>query len=279
MSGHFLLVDGVQRQDALRWLYSFGEPIEVLPIYVGSRWDALRELGPILVQVEVYSQLLGELQSSREFQKQASQIYSTVSLGDLADHLRHFITVTDDAGSNSLFRFADPLVASHWLDSYPRSAYRDLLGPIGEWHVSVPPPSWAPSASVTRRAYRPETQSPAVLEKLNHLTRAQLDALENAYQQRFKERLYDWLIRDYPEVLTSLSEQERGIWMERRLREAYAWGLVSERCIAIWLERCACWGEDFATRHDSPYRYWLEETPKARSLSPEMRIQALDDDA
>ena len=64
--------------------------------------------------------------------------------------------------------------------------------------------------------------------------------------------------------LTGLGEQERGQWLEQRLLDAEAWGLVNERSIAIWLERCACWGNDFAMRSDSPYQAWLarHQTPR-----------------
>ena len=46
MSRDFLLVDGVLRQDALQWLYGAGDSIDVIPLYNGTRWDGVKELGP-----------------------------------------------------------------------------------------------------------------------------------------------------------------------------------------------------------------------------------------
>lgn len=118
MSRDFLLLDGVLRQDALRWLYGAGEPIEVIPLYNGTRWDGVKELGPILVGLDSHSSLLGEWRSSLNLQRQASKLQSSATLNDVADHLSQFITITDNLGSYSLFRFADPLVSSYWLGSY-----------------------------------------------------------------------------------------------------------------------------------------------------------------
>lgn len=278
MSRDFLLLDGVLRQDALRWLYGAGEPIEVIPLYNGTRWDGVKELGPILVGLDSHSSLLGEWRSSLNLQRQASKLQSSAKLNDVADHLSQFITITDNLGSYSLFRFADPLVSSYWLGSYSPSAYESLLGPISEWLVALPPPNWAPSQSGEWQSYRPQTNSHKLKGKLNHLADDQVQALEQAYRRSFKERLYSWLIEDYPQTLSSLGEQERGQWLEQRLFDAEAWGLVSERSIAIWLERCACWGDDFATRSDSPYQAWLARTPGVQNLAPEQRIQALDED-
>lgn len=277
MSRDFLLVDGVLRQDALKWLYATGEPIEVIPLYNGTRWDGVKELGPILVGLDDHSSLLSEWQSSRHLQRQASRIQSSASLNDVADHLSHYLTISDDSGSYSLFRFADPLVTSYWLGSYPSSAYRSLLGPLSEWLVPLPPPSWAPSRDVEWQSYRPQPNSPKLGCKLNHLSDDQVQALEQAYRRSFKERLYGWMTEDYPQTLSGLGEQERGHWLEQRLLDAEAWGLVNERSIAIWLERCACWGDDFAIRSDSPYQAWLARTPDAQKLPPERRIQALDE--
>ncbi|MGE6660584.1 DUF4123 domain-containing protein [Pseudomonas sp. NPDC077408] len=278
MSRNFLLVDGVLRQDALQWLYGVGEPIEVIPLYSGTRWDGVKELGPILVGLDSHSSLLGEWRSSPSLQRQTSRIQSSSSLNDVADHLSQFITITDNLGSYSLFRFADPLVTSYWLNSYPQSAYQTLLGPIIEWLVPLPPPNWAPSHAVEWQSYRSQPNSSRLEGKLNHLIDDQVKALEQAYRRSFKERLYGWLIEDYPQTLSGLGEQERGQWLEQRLLDAEAWGLVNERSIAIWLERCACWGDNFATRSDSPYQAWLARTPDAQKLPPERRIQALDED-
>ncbi len=278
MSRDFLLVDGVLRQDALQWLYAAGEDIEVIPLYNGTRWDGVKEIGPILVGLDTHSPLLNEWQHNPLFQRQASKLQSSAPLNDVADHLSQYITVTDDLGSYSLFRFADPLVTSYWLNSYPSSAYQSLLGPIGEWLVPLSPPRWAPSVAVEWHSYRPQPHSPTLEGKLNHLADDQVQALEQAYRRSFKERLYDWLNEDYPQTLSILAEQERDLWLEQRLLDAEAWGLVNEQSIAIWIERCVCWGDDFTTRLDSPYQAWLAKVPEAQKLPPERRIQALDED-
>ena len=54
MSRDFLLVDGVLRQDALQWLYGAGDSIDVIPLYNGTRWDGVKELGPILAACRTF---------------------------------------------------------------------------------------------------------------------------------------------------------------------------------------------------------------------------------
>ncbi|MWV14739.1 DUF4123 domain-containing protein [Pseudomonas sp. L-22-4S-12] len=278
MTNQLLLIDGVLRQDATKWIYQSGEPLEVIPLYLGTRWEELQELGPILVALDAWSPLLGAIQHDNALQSQASLISTQAPSTTVAEHLSQFISITDDLGSQSLLRFADPLVTWHWLASYPEQAYKSLLGPISQWNVAVRPPNWAPSTPWEWRAFRPQPDSPTLAHPLSHMTQSQVEALDQAHRWRFKERLYDWLDHDFPNTLRPLAEDARGRWLEQRIQDAETWGLVSERSIAIWLERCAYWGSDFATRPDSPYQEWLRRKPVAQQLPPELRIQALDDD-
>ncbi|WP_165669185.1 DUF4123 domain-containing protein [Metapseudomonas otitidis] len=278
MTIDYLLIDGVLKQDALQWLYQSEGHVELYPLYTGTPWDELKALGPILVKLERSSCLLPAFQDSPVLQGQASWVRSRASLKAVARHLAQFITLTDNFGSNSLFRFADPLVTWHWLDSYSPSALTTVLGPVEAWQVAVLPPNWEPARAREWRIYRPDAEGISLPGRLNHLGDIQLQALEDAHRWRFKERIYHWLATTYPERLDATPPEGWGDWMDQRLAAASEWGLFTERSLVIWIERCLHWGDDFARHPDSPYHHWLVRTPHAAGLSPELRIQALDDD-
>ena len=63
-SGNYLLIDGVLCPDALRQLYQRGEPLSIKPLFLGTRWEPLKEQGPILVQAHAPSRLMEEWRTS-----------------------------------------------------------------------------------------------------------------------------------------------------------------------------------------------------------------------
>lgn len=273
---HFLLIDGVLRQDALDWLQRSAAPLGIQPLYHGTRWEALQTLGPILAQFEPDGPTMQSLKDSDVLQTQASHIISPSPLIAVARHLRQLVCVTDTLGSTSLLRFADPLVAWHWLNSYSPTELSQLLGPIQEWRIALPLPAWSLPAHPQWQSFQSTETRPCPDVELSHFSNSQVDALEKAYQWRLKDRLYQMVAADYPNALALLDEQARSEWFEQRLQDAATWGLVSERAYAIWLESCARWGDDFITRPDSPYQVWLRRNPHLQTLPAELRIHALD---
>lgn len=140
---NYLLIDGVLRANALANLYALAEPVEIEPLYQGTRWRELKDLGPILVATQGSSDLIQTTWQSAAQQADASLLYSPAPIIAVADHLRRFIAPSDVRGSKGLLRFADPLVARHWLGSY-QGAHRDaVLGPIQSWHLPQRSHSWA----------------------------------------------------------------------------------------------------------------------------------------
>lgn len=47
---NYLLIDGLLRPDAVKQLYQYDEPIEIAPLYLGTRWAEIMDLGPVLVR-------------------------------------------------------------------------------------------------------------------------------------------------------------------------------------------------------------------------------------
>lgn len=273
---NFLLIDGVLRPDAIVQLYQRGEPLEIEPLYIGTRWKELHDLGPILVSLRGSSNLINETYQNAIQQADASLLYSRAPMQLIADHLRRFIAPPDVLGGNGLLRFADPLVARYWLDSYKGDHLDAILGPIEAWHMPESQHSWESSKPFGWRSF---VRTNSVPERVDdQLGEAQLNALDQAARWRFTERLNRSFERSHPQFLAQHDSRIRTQWFDRRLDEADAWGLSSERSLAIWVEYSLRWGDEFTLRPDGPYQHWLADTPDALKLAPELRIQQMDND-
>ena len=141
-SATYLLFDGVLRKDLLLWLYQQEEALEIAPLYLGTRWEELKDIGPVLVQLQDTAGLLAEYESQINLHSVCSMLTSTQPIEAVSAHLQQFIQVTDPQGSNSLLRFADPLVLQHWLSSYSPQALAWILGPVDVWSVATHQPRW-----------------------------------------------------------------------------------------------------------------------------------------
>ncbi|MGY2258843.1 DUF4123 domain-containing protein [Pseudomonas sp. SDO55104_S430] len=269
---NYLLIDGVLRPDALARLYQRGEPLEIVPLYLGTRWSELQDLGPILVSLQGPSTLIGE-----EYQQaDASLLSSRAPLQVVADHLRRFIAPPDVLGGSGLLRFADPLVARHWLESYQGTHLDGILGPIEAWHVPEGQHSWESAPQSVWRSFLRAGPAPDGVNTL--LGEGQLKALNRAGRWQLSERLNHSLEQREPLLLAELDESTRTQWFDQRLDEAEAWGLSSECSLAIWVEYSVRWGIGFAFQSDGPYQRWLLHNPDALQLAPELRIQRMDND-
>lgn len=273
MMHRYLLVDGARYHNALARLYARNEVLEVEPLYFGSPWHSAADLGPLLVSTDSASALFYEIETSAELRASAAVLESRALADVVASHLRRFNQVTDVSGAATLLRYADPQVAWFWLHSYDADALSSVMGPITRWRIAAPPNvllSQQPQHWHDFASARPAAQSglPAGL-----LGPPQLSALQQAYQQQLKERLYRWLQENHQTALSALPEQTRDNWFNARLVDAEGFGLSTERSIAIWCELALRDGSDFAGNPQGPYRRWLARAPRELPATPDQRLQ------
>jgi len=269
---NYLLIDGVLRKGVIAELYGRDEEIEVEPLYLGTRWQDAHDLGPVLVAVSPQSCLLSEARCSTNWLGCASFLSSDRSLREVSDHLREFICVRDGAGSHSLLRFADPLVAWHWLVSYSAPQYSHLLGPITEWKVALVAAKWLPHIEPQWNSFTAKDHPPRIFDR-TYMDEKQEVALQQAYHWRLKERLYDWLKTYAAEPLQHRQSLDWDVWLDGRLQSAEQAGLISERSIAIWAMLSLEQGDDFASNPDTPYSQWKAREPQALGLPAEVNLQ------
>lgn len=139
---NYLLIDGMLRPDAIKQLYQLNEPLDIAPLYLGTRWSKIVDMGPVLVQLPSQSALVREWHGNAAQRIDACIFHSSASLKVVAAHLRQYINPDDYLGNSSLLRFADPLVLHHWLSSYSREHLSQILGPIQQLWVQPPLRGW-----------------------------------------------------------------------------------------------------------------------------------------
>jgi hypothetical protein len=270
----YLLIDGASEPQLMARLYRRREPLNIEPLYLGTRFQDIQQLGPVLVEACEQSTLLQEWEQSDEWQAQSCMLFSRAPLLSVADHLRRFTSPATCNGSSLLLRFADPLVMYHWLSSYDDEARRGVLGPVTHVRVKTPVHCWQTPCGSTITPFIRRGSEAAWSPAFGVLGEQQLMTLERAYRWRLKERFYTWLNQRNPGYL---DPDQADDWLEQVLERGMAWGLVSERALVIWAEFCVDWGLDFLTRMDSPYHAWLRLDPEHARLPPELRIMAMDE--
>lgn len=272
---NYLLIDGTLRPDALVGLYQRHELFEIDALYLGTRWKDLHDLGPILIKPDSRSPLLSEWIDHESLRKDSTLIYSRADIEQVAAHLRHFISPPDCLGGGGLLRFADPLVTHFWLSSYANGASQHL-GPIEQWWVGAPRQSWESPQQVQWQTFSGPGAESVWDERHAVLGEDQLDALDLAQRWRFTGRIYNWLGERSPDLFSGLTGSQISDWLNSSLQAGLEWGLVTERALAMWMEACADYGQDFATRAQGPYPQWLSQNATNAGLAPELRIRAFE---
>ncbi len=273
----FVLIDGLLLPDALKTLYGRGETLEIDPLYLGTRWDGLKDKGPILVQAS--DRLRDEWQQQDHWQACSCLLHSPAPRSAIIGHLRHFICPPDHLGNASLLRFADPLVLHFWLASQEQAHRNRTLGPIERVQVASPRQPWHPEpatamAGITTFAIdgdpyqwqsRFAVQGPA-----------QLEAFEHAFDFLFKRRLHAWITRLTPTAFADQRPEQIDAWLDEVLRSGRDWGLVSEFALATWAEYSHTLGQDFTTSAGGDWQRWLTEHPTPLCPAPEQQLDAFD---
>lgn len=275
LPANLLLIDGALRPQALAALYRQVGAQEILPLYRGTRWQALQELGPILVKPQS-REMLAQWPGSPQARTDSSLLYSNASLEDVAAHLRHFIAPPTRQGSQGLLRFANPRITVHWLDSFAPQQLARVLGPIEHWWVSSPNHGWEEPPDPAWRTFSRNGPTPAWTDSCARLEEPQEVALEKARLWKFEERLYQWLRTRNEHTFANSDARQIGHWLKQTLDSGQAWGLHTEQALVTWAEACADWGNDFVQQAEGPYLRWLTLEPEHARLAPELRLEAFD---
>lgn len=259
------------RQTAIKEVYKAKQPIQVIPLYIGTCFQDNYDLGPILVAALNGSHLITQIQ--QDWADSATILQTDQSLQTVAEHLKQFITVTDDSGSNALFRFADPLTTWYWLNSYHGNIPLDIFGPIKTWQVSNPIPDWQQPQTAQWQIFAPLPEATFTHIRLDYLNEPQVQALDQAADFRFKNKLYQWLQTERADILQSKTAEQISQWFELAMVKVNTYNLTNQRTIAQWVDLCTDYGLDFISQENSPYQQWLQQNSQYKSLPIDIKIQ------
>ncbi|MFD1261729.1 DUF4123 domain-containing protein [Entomomonas asaccharolytica] len=267
----YILIDGVMRQSAINDLYSLNEPLQILPLYINTPFQANYDLGAILVATLANSTLINKIQAT--WYNSTTIIYSKEPLAVIAQHLSQLITIQDEIGITSLFRFADPLITWYWLNSYSHDQLTDILNPIQQWQVIKPIANYyTPQPLIWDKFINPQTEKKDL--PINKLANPQLEALDKAYQFRLKEKLHKLIIQAYPTYFQQANDIQINQWLNNCLQQAKQQQIISEQSIAMFaILRCE-YGDQFATEQQGDYQKWLADNPHYKPLPLEKNLAA-----
>lgn len=265
----YALIDGVKRPMAIKELYTGKEPIQTIPLYINTPYKDNYDLGPILVAALEHSNLINHL--TKEWFDSTTLIQTNQPLSKIAEHLQQLIVTTDETAVESLFRFADPLTTWYWLNSYTDEALVDVMGPIEQWKVPIPVADWQPQQLKWQTFIKPQNKPLGFT--INYLGEPQEEALEQATEFQFKNKIYHWLQKENPSILQNKTPNQIADWLQDALTEAKAFNLISERSLVMWIDLTADYGANFATDTKGLYQQWLTDNPKQQPMPAEIKIQ------
>ncbi|MBI6672544.1 DUF4123 domain-containing protein [Pseudomonas syringae] len=274
---NYLLIDGVLRPDAVKQLYQCDEPIEIAPLYLGTRWAEIMDLGPVLVHADHPSELIAQWHRHPEQRVDACIFFSNASLKIVSEHLQRFLSPLDYLGHSSLLRFADPLVMHYWLSSYDPEHLSSTLGPIDQLWVQSPLRSWQQNLDPAITTFVNERAQKVSRAHFPLVSERQLQAFESCHRWLFEGRLYEWIKKQDPLAFLGQSDDQIKIWLKGVLDSAIEWGLVSEYALATWADICHDWGLGFASSPQGHYQSWCTQHPEQQRLPPELRVNVLDE--
>ncbi|WP_321346346.1 DUF4123 domain-containing protein [Halopseudomonas oceani] len=273
MMRRYLLIDGARYPDALARLYGRNEVLEVEPLYFDTPWHGAADLGPLLVSADPASGLFLEFETDLALHSSAAELSSHLSLNAVAIHLRRFNHVSDVTGGETLLRYADPLVAWFWLHSYHADTLRAVMGPITRWRIAAPSSALLPQQPSRWHDFSPAPRATENALPVLPLGHPQLSALQQAYQHQLKERLYRWLQKNRKTALAAIPKHALDAWFDARLADAEAFGLSTERSIAVWCDLSLRDGSDFAVAPQGAFQRGLAQVKQQPPQTPDQQLQ------
>jgi hypothetical protein len=262
----YLLLDGAQIDRLVARLYGLEESPSLHLLYQQSTYEALADVGPLLVAVRPHSELAQVF--NQEWRATAGiWLESDASEGDLAGYLRSLIHAQVD-GATVLLRYYDPRIMQLWLGAMDADERDPLMGPVTR--IRLPTDSGAELELL--RKNKPKTYAHYDDTPWLRLSQAQLEQMNQAKHACFDQRLLAHLQRFFPEALQGMdaATQQQFAALCRQSAARHGYSAADE--VTRWAGLLVELGSDFpqAPEHDA-YRQLLEQ----RGPLPAQRLDNL----
>ncbi|WP_312243381.1 DUF4123 domain-containing protein [Stutzerimonas nitrititolerans] len=263
----YLLIDGAQVNNLAARIYALEESPSLHLLYQQSAYEALADVGPLLVAVRPHSELAQVFQ--QEWQATAGiWLESDADEDDLVEHLRSLIHVRLEGDQTTLFRYYDPRVMTLWLGVLTAVERDPLMGPVKR--IRLPSDSGAELELL--RESKPQTFARYDDRPWLHISQAQLEHMNQAKFACFDQRLLAHLQRFYPESLQSMDAAAQQQFAALCRQSAGRYGYTAADEVARWAGLLIELGGDFPQAPEQhSYRQLLEQ----RGPLPAQRLDNL----
>jgi hypothetical protein len=264
-TNHYLLLDGAQFDGLMQQVYLLHEAIDCTLLYQKTAYEALAEVGPLLVAVRPLSELAQVFQ--REWQATAGiWLESDADEAVLVEHLRSLIHAQVE-GVTVLLRYYDPRIIRSWLGPMTDNERDVLLGPVSRIRLADD----TPETCLQRLSQQVEparyTDTPWV-----RLSQAQLEQMTQAKQEGFEQRLLAHVKDFYPACLHDLDAAAQRQWLANCRASAAYYGYSGSADVTRWASLLAELGSDFPKAPDHEiYRALLAQSGRL----PAQRLDSL----
>jgi len=256
-----LLLDGATVADLSLKLSACNPHALRIPLYSGTRFNAISDISPLLVVIERQDDPVFQFYLEHAAQEWGALLFSHEPEYIVAAHLRKLLTVQVPDGPEVMLRLADPAVVRALLGAENRD--ERLFGPIetlvtpdcvsGSWH-----------------RHTRGVSSPSELPKRYDLSPEQNAALDAVDLRRATLKLDAHLLEYFPERYGAQSLPERWPVLDQHVRRAYAQGFTSQSDLTYYVNVFIWLGGSPLEQHPQIAR--LLDTPSAQS--PSARVAA-----
>lgn len=263
----YLLLDGAQIDGLVARIYSLEESPSLHLLYQQSTYEALADVGPLLVAVRPHSELAQVFQ--QEWRATAGiWLESDASEDALVEHLRSLIHVRLEGDQTTLFRYHDPRIMALWLGAMKADERDPLMGPVERIRLSTD----SAAELMLLRENKPQTFARYDDTPWLRLSREQLEHMSQAKHACFDRRLLAHLQRFFPESLQGMDAAAQQQFAALCRQSAARCGYSAADEVTRWAGLVAELGSDFpqAPEHET-YRLLLEQ----RGPLPAQRLDNL----
>jgi hypothetical protein len=169
-------------------------------------------------------------------------VVADINLEGLRRHFRRVLVVLSPAGVKMNFRFYDPRVLTTFLDCCTAGELDDFYGPVERFGISTEDSA---GALLFRRLVESGARRrQGILQKLRP---AQMRAFSRASEERFADRLVNFLQAQFPDALSEPRGQLKAAIVDQVAR-ARGHGFTTEAQLAIYVTTAWVLGPEFDTR-------------------------------
>lgn len=235
---NYLLLDGAQIDGLLGRIYSLDDSPSIHPLYQQSAYEALAEVGPLLVALNPHGELAQVFQ--REWQATAGiWLESDADEAVLVEHMRSLIHAQVE-GVTVLLRYYDPRITRSWLEPMTASERDGLLGPVSR--IRLPDDT----AAFCLQRLSPQFESARYADTpWLILSQEQLELMTQAKQIDFEQRLLAHVQAYYPDCLLNLDASAQRTWAASCRVSAAYYGYSSSADVTRWASLLVELGSDF----------------------------------